>query len=91
MNQAGLQNEFFTWLQGFGYGVKGFLALGMALAAAVIAWCVPKMFKALLEHRKDTRETKLETKRLDLEIVTKLEGLAERGLVAKVTQKEKKR
>ena len=75
MDQTGIAHEFFGWLRGFGYGVKGFLALGMALATVAAIVCIPQMFKAYLDYKKSTKETELEVKRLDSEIVDKVDRL----------------
>jgi hypothetical protein len=75
MDQTAAAQGFFEWIRGFGYGARGFLALGMALATVSVIVCVPQMFKAYLDYKKSTKETELEVKRLDGEIVGKIERL----------------
>lgn len=88
--------RFAAWVADFGNEATGLIALAMILLALVVAWCLPKMWKDLLDYKKSTKELEPEVKKIDLLITEKVERLLERGaarveIVKDKVKKERKK
>lgn len=78
-DDAAVIDKFLQWIMEFGSGWAGLAALGIVCLMWAIIKCAPPMYASRCDVVKEREKRKVQTKKIDLEIIKRLEKIAGAG------------